>query len=66
MDPRAGLDDLEKRKFLTLPALELRPQVIQPVPSRYTDLAIPPLFLGGGGGEINDVMTGMMAIRAGN
>jgi hypothetical protein len=25
VDPRAGLDDVEKRKFLTLPALELRP-----------------------------------------
>jgi hypothetical protein len=25
VDPRAGLDDLEKRKFLTLPGLELRP-----------------------------------------
>jgi hypothetical protein len=25
MDPRAGLDDLEKTKFLTLPGLELRP-----------------------------------------
>jgi hypothetical protein len=24
MDPRAGLDDVEKRKFLTLPGLELR------------------------------------------
>jgi hypothetical protein len=24
MYPRAGLDDLEKRKFLTLPGLELR------------------------------------------
>jgi hypothetical protein len=24
MGPRAGLDDLEKRKFLTLPGLELR------------------------------------------
>jgi hypothetical protein len=23
-DPRAGLDDMEKRKFLTLPGLELR------------------------------------------
>jgi hypothetical protein len=23
--PRAGLDDVEKRKFLTLPVLELRP-----------------------------------------
>jgi hypothetical protein len=25
LDPRAGLDDVEKRKFLTLPGLELRP-----------------------------------------
>jgi hypothetical protein len=25
MDPRAGLDDMEKRKFLTLQGLELRP-----------------------------------------
>jgi hypothetical protein len=33
---RAGVDDLEKRKFLTLPGLEL-----QPVASRYTNYAIP-------------------------
>jgi hypothetical protein len=25
VDPIAGLDDVEKRKFLTLPGLELRP-----------------------------------------
>jgi hypothetical protein len=25
VDPRVGLDDVEKRKFLTLPGLELRP-----------------------------------------
>jgi hypothetical protein len=25
VDPRAGLNDLEERKFLTLPGLELRP-----------------------------------------
>jgi hypothetical protein len=25
VDSRAGLDDVEKRKFLTLPGLELRP-----------------------------------------
>jgi hypothetical protein len=25
VDPRAGLDDVKKRKFLTLPGLELRP-----------------------------------------
>jgi hypothetical protein len=25
VDPRPGLDDVEKRNFLTLPALELRP-----------------------------------------
>jgi hypothetical protein len=38
---RAGLDDLEERKFLTLPGLELRPSVVQPVASSYTDYAIP-------------------------
>jgi hypothetical protein len=31
--PRAGLDDVEKRKFLTLPALELRP-LRRPAPSQ--------------------------------
>jgi hypothetical protein len=36
---RAGLDDLEKRKFLTLPELELRPSAVQPIASRYTDYA---------------------------
>jgi hypothetical protein len=36
VDLRAGLDNLEKKKFLTLPGLELRP-----VDSRYTDYAIP-------------------------
>jgi hypothetical protein len=25
VDPRAGLDDVEKKKFLTLPELKLRP-----------------------------------------
>jgi hypothetical protein len=39
--PRAGLDDVEKKKFLTLPGLELRPSVNHPVASRYTDYAIP-------------------------
>jgi hypothetical protein len=38
--PRAGLDYVKKRKFLTLPELELRP-FLQPVTSRYTDYAIP-------------------------
>jgi hypothetical protein len=28
VDLRAGLDDLEKRKFLTLPGLELEPLII--------------------------------------
>jgi hypothetical protein len=41
VNPRAGLDDVEKRKFLTLPGLELDPSVVQPVASRYTDYAIP-------------------------
>jgi hypothetical protein len=37
VDPRAGLDDTEKWKFLTLPGLELRP-LGRPA-SRYTDYA---------------------------
>jgi hypothetical protein len=40
VDPRASLDDVDKRKFLTLSALELNPSVIQPVADRYTDYAI--------------------------
>jgi hypothetical protein len=39
--PRAGLDDVEKRTFFTLPGLELDPSVVQPVANRYTDCAIP-------------------------
>jgi hypothetical protein len=42
VDPRAGLDDVEKRKFFALPGLEkCDPSVVQPVASRYTDDAIP-------------------------
>jgi hypothetical protein len=37
VDPRAGMDDAEKKKFLTLPGLELRP-LGRPA-SRYTDCA---------------------------
>jgi hypothetical protein len=37
VDSKAGLDDLEKRKVLTLLELELRPSVVQSVASRYTD-----------------------------
>jgi hypothetical protein len=33
VDPRAGLNDLEKRKFLTLPGLELR-HLIHPAHSQ--------------------------------
>jgi hypothetical protein len=36
VDPRAGLDDVEKRKFLALPWLEIRPLSRQHVASRYT------------------------------
>jgi hypothetical protein len=32
-----SLDDLEKRKFLPPPGLELDPSVVQSVASRYTD-----------------------------
>jgi hypothetical protein len=44
VDPRAGLDDMEKWKFFNLPGLDLPPLlVVQPVASRYTDWAIPAL-----------------------
>jgi hypothetical protein len=39
VNPRAGLDDVKKRKFLALPGLELRP-LGRPA-SSYTDYAIP-------------------------
>jgi hypothetical protein len=39
--PRAGLDDVEKRKFFTLQGVKLRPLGLQPVASRYTYWAIP-------------------------
>jgi hypothetical protein len=35
VDLRDCMDDVEKGKFLTLPGLELRPSVVQPVASRY-------------------------------
>jgi hypothetical protein len=40
VDPRAGLDDMEKWKLLTPPGLELNLSVGRPVASRYTDCAI--------------------------
>jgi hypothetical protein len=44
VDPRAGLADVEKRQFLTLPGLELQPLGRPPVASRYTDYDIPDLY----------------------
>jgi hypothetical protein len=41
MGPRIGLDDVEKRKILTLPRVELRPLGRPGLASRYTDSAIP-------------------------
>jgi hypothetical protein len=38
--PTTGLNDVEKRKFLPLKKLELRPSAVQPVTSRYTDFII--------------------------
>jgi hypothetical protein len=38
--PRVGLDDVKKRKFLTIPGFEPR-RLVQPVASRYIDCAIP-------------------------
>jgi hypothetical protein len=42
VDPSAGLDNWEKRKFLILPGLELWPlSVLQLIASRYTGCATP-------------------------
>jgi hypothetical protein len=39
VDSRAGLEDVEKRIFLTLAGLEIQtPSLVQPVASSYTDL----------------------------
>jgi hypothetical protein len=40
VDPRAGLDDVEKKKFLTVSELELRPLGRPGRSYRYTDYAI--------------------------
>jgi hypothetical protein len=37
--PRAGVDGVEKRKFLAIPELELRSSVVQPV-ANYTVSAV--------------------------
>jgi hypothetical protein len=41
VNPRAGLDNMEKGKFMTLMGLELNSSVVQPVASRYADYTIP-------------------------
>jgi hypothetical protein len=41
VDSRAGLGDVEKRKLLTLPRLELDHSVDLPLASRVTDYALP-------------------------
>jgi hypothetical protein len=43
VDPTASLDDLEKRKLLVLPRLELRPLDRPTRASCYTDCAMPAL-----------------------
>jgi hypothetical protein len=37
VDPTAGLDDMEEKKLLTLPGLEMDPSVVQPVAGQYID-----------------------------
>jgi hypothetical protein len=37
LGPRAGLDDVEKRKFLAIRDSNSDTSVVQPVASRYTD-----------------------------
>jgi hypothetical protein len=46
LDPRAGLDDVKERTFLTLLGLELRPLGRPARSRRYTNYAIPVLVIG--------------------
>jgi hypothetical protein len=39
--PRAGLDDVERRKILLLSGVELDTSAVQPVASRYTYCDLP-------------------------
>jgi hypothetical protein len=48
VDPRAGLDNLERRKFLPPPGLNSDPSVVQPVVSAYTDCAVRSILRNGG------------------
>jgi hypothetical protein len=41
MDPRTGLDNTEKRKFLHYRDSNSDPSVVKPIASRYTYYAIP-------------------------
>jgi hypothetical protein len=41
VDPRTRLDDVERRRIVQQPGLELDPSAVQPVASSYTDCAIP-------------------------
>jgi hypothetical protein len=43
VDPGGGLDDMEKRKFLSHRDLNSNTLVVQPVASRYSDYALPAL-----------------------
>jgi hypothetical protein len=47
MNTRGGPDDVDKRKLLTLPWLELRHlgRVVKPIASHYTDCAVLHIFM---------------------
>jgi hypothetical protein len=42
VEPRVGLDDMDKWKFFSLPNSKSEPSLVQPVTSRYTDCPPPP------------------------
>jgi hypothetical protein len=53
--PRTGLDDVESRKILPLPGIELDPLAVQAVASRYTDGPIPALHVQCSGSNSSNV-----------
>jgi hypothetical protein len=44
VDPGAGLEEVERQKFLTLPDSNSDPSVVQLVASRYTDCGTPATY----------------------
>jgi hypothetical protein len=63
VDPRAGLDDMEKRKFLPYRDSNSDPSIVQPVGSRYNDYAIPAHLRDVDKGKIENIVSNFDRIK---